>query len=271
MADSRRKKKTTKVPGGEYRETGGYRAQGPDPEREFNTAEFRTVGVISPEIIAFMKDKSVKPTFSYADVFREEHINSFVVAGITRTAILDSIQSNLTKALAEGIGFREWSRKGAGRVLGESGYLRGPKGQALSDKQRAWRLQVIYETNMRTARATGQWQRIQRTKSALPYLLYGLGPSERHRPEHAAWDGLVLDADNDFWSTHMPPNGYGCKCHVRQVTRSEADSLGVSDTPPQEYEQVKVGTRYENTPKGVHPQFAYNPGKITLAQKLGNI
>ena len=34
------------------------------------------------------------------------------------------------------------------------------------------RLQTIFSANMRSARAAGQWDRIQRTKDALPYLLY---------------------------------------------------------------------------------------------------
>lgn len=78
---------------------------------------------------------------------------------------------------------------------------------------------------MRTARAAGQWERIQRTKDTHPSLLYQLGPSKEHRPEHVEWHGLLLHVDDPFWREHFPPNGWGCKCWVRQVSRREAARL----------------------------------------------
>ena len=43
---------------------------------------------------------------------------------------------------------------------------------------------------MRVARAAGQWARIQRTKEARPYLVYELGPAEKHRPLHTRMPAL---------------------------------------------------------------------------------
>lgn len=87
------------------------------------------------------------------------------------------------------------------------------------------RLRTIYDTNMRTARSAGQWDRIQRTKRAMPYLLYTLGPSREHRAEHLKWADLCLPVDDPFWQTHIGPNGWGCKCGVRQVSKYEYDQL----------------------------------------------
>ncbi len=94
------------------------------------------------------------------------------------------------------------------------------------------RLRVVYDTNMRVARAAGQWARIQRTAEDRPYLSYNLGPAEHHRPEHEAWAGTVLPIADAWWSTHMPPNGFGCRCHVRQLSKREAERKGISDAPP---------------------------------------
>ena len=79
------------------------------------------------------------------------------------------------------------------------------------------RLRRIYNTNLRTARTAGQWDRISRNADLLPYLVYELGPSEQHREEHVAWAGLCLRVDDPWWNAHYPPNGWGCKCRVRQV------------------------------------------------------
>lgn len=87
------------------------------------------------------------------------------------------------------------------------------------------RLKTIYQSNLRSARAAGQWQRAQRTKETLPFLLYELGPSENHRDEHVKWAGTLLPVDHPWWRDHMPPNGYGCKCRARQVSRAEAERM----------------------------------------------
>ena len=93
------------------------------------------------------------------------------------------------------------------------------------------RLKVIDDTNLRTARAAGQWQRIEETKEVSPYLLYETVPSLKHREQHLAWAGLVLPVDDPLWHTHMPPNGWGCKCRVRPITQSQTKRRGVSHTP----------------------------------------
>jgi hypothetical protein len=85
------------------------------------------------------------------------------------------------------------------------------------------RLRTIYDTNMRTARSAGQWDRIQRTKRAMPYLLYTLGPSREHRAEHLKWANLCLP-DDPFWQTHIGPNGWGCKCGVRRSANTSTIS-----------------------------------------------
>ncbi len=81
-------------------------------------------------------------------------------------------------------------------------------------------------------------ERIQRTKSGLPYLLYQLGPAREHRPEHMAWHGLLLPVDDPFWHTHLPLNGWGCKCRVRQVSRAEHRRLERDGVRAPEPEQV---------------------------------
>jgi len=139
------------------------------------------------------------------------------------------------------------------------------------------RLKTIYRANMRSARAAGQWDRIQRTKAALPYLVYLLGPSEHHRPAHAAKEGMVLAVDDPFWRQWYPPNGWGCKCHVRQITRREANERGISDSPEVPMRDVlnhRTG-EIKRIPSGIDPGWERNPGLVRqrhmeqiLAEKL---
>ena len=127
---------------------------------------------------------------------------------------------------------------------------------------------------MRTARAAGQWERAQRTKRALPYLLYELGPSENHRHEHEKWAGTCLPIDDPWWKTHMTPNGWGCKCGVRQVSRSEYQSLlasgKIKTEAPNDGTKEWINKRtgeVEIIPRGIDPGWNYNPG-LNSAEKL---
>ncbi|MGL6006218.1 phage head morphogenesis protein [Aeromonas sobria] len=96
-------------------------------------------------------------------------------------------------------------------------------------------------------RAAAQWQRIQRSQRAMPYLLYQLGPSSV--PCHPQWDGVVLPVDDPWWATHFPPNSNGCKCGVRQISNYEYQKIlasGKAKTP--------------SSDDGIEPGWDFNPG-----------
>lgn len=154
------------------------------------------------EALQYFAAKGLKIGFGWEDVWKEEHSAAFTAAKIMEKDILATVRGSLERALEEGKNMREWKKEIEG-VLDKSGWSNYHGGAKLH------RFKTIYNTNMRVARAAGQWQRIQRTKELRPYLGYRLGPSERHRPQHEAWDGLNLPADDAFWSTNYPPNGHG--------------------------------------------------------------
>lgn len=213
-------------------------------------------GPIPKEVIKFLSGKSLKPGFSYLDVWKEEHAYAFTVAKVLEIDLLNTVKQSLAKSLTEGTPFEQWA-KDIEPTLTKSGWA-----SYGTEEQSPYRLRRIYETNMRTARAEGQYNRIQRTKSRRPYLQYTLGPSENHRPEHEVWDGLVLPADDPWWESHFGPLGFGCKCGVRQLSASEAQSLGVDEAPDDgtyEYTNPKTGDT-EQIPVGVDPSFNYNKG-----------
>lgn len=103
----------------------------------------------------------------------------------------------------------------------------------------------------------------------------GSGPcawSEEPREKHLAWDGLVLRHDDDWWDTHYPPNGWGCKCFVEALSVSNLMRRGKSEpdtAPPIEERTVEVGTRGPNprtvtVPEGIDPGWDYAPGQSRI-------
>lgn len=190
-----------------------------------------TPGPVPQEALAYWRRKQLKVGFDFRDVWRQEHDLQFTVAKVTSLDVLADIRASLDQALAEGVPFAQW-RKTIKPQLQKRGWW-GPRevidettGEiTTTNLSSPRRLRTVYENNLRPARAAGQWERIQRTRRALPYLLYQIGPSIEHRVEHVAWHGTCLPADDPWWATHMPMNGWGCKCHVRQVGRAEYERL----------------------------------------------
>lgn len=218
----------------------------------------RSPGPIPKEALAYFIAKGIKPGFRYTDVWREKHNIAFTIAKMMEVDILTTVQESLAKALEDGIPFEEW-RKDIKPMFDRSGWT-----EYNPERAELHRMKVIYQTNMRSARSVGQWDRIQRTKKTQPYLQYNLGPSKRHRPVHVTWAGLVLPADHPFWDEAYPPNGYGCKCWILQMSKRRADSAGgVSRAPPrvtEPWKNPKTG-EVEFVRKGIQPGFDHNPGK----------
>jgi hypothetical protein len=122
---------------------------------------------------------------------------------------------------------------------------------------------VIYDTNLRTAHTEGQWQRIQETKDAFPYLMYSGGHSAHPRHQHLSWNGLVLPVDDPFWQAHTPVKAWNCKCRVIQQTEGMLARKGIQPgTSPKidEYTYTNKRTgQIQKIPAGVDPAFHYPP------------
>lgn len=240
--------------------------------------------LIPKEALTWLKAKKLKPGFDYRDVWKEEHSAAFTVAKMTQLDLLADVRALVEDALESGQTFAEFRE-----VLRPLLVKRGWWGQQLMDDPLTGetrpvqlgsdrRIRTIYQTNMRTARAAGQWERIERTKRAMPYLLYTLGPSLEHRDEHLKWANLCLPVDNPFWRTHFVPNGWGCKCGIRQVSRSEYEDLNASGRITTEAPDIKLVNwvnkrtgEEERIPEGIDPGWNYNPGtgrQTILARQL---
>jgi uncharacterized protein with gpF-like domain len=230
--------------------------------------------IIPQEALEWFKRKGIKPSFDYLDVWKQEHTNAFTVAKMLNADLLVDVKQIVQDAIEQGQTFEQF-RDVLKPLLVKSGWwgvqqMVDPYSEETRPVQLGseGRLKTIYKTNMRTARSAGQWERIQKTKRALPYLLYQLGPSEQHRMEHVKWNGVLLPADDPWWDVHMTPNGWGCKCWIRQVSQFEANKLTeggkVSTTAPPSKDKQWVNKRtgeVEVLPVGIEPGWNYNPGK----------
>ncbi|PTE15941.1 phage minor head protein [Pseudogemmobacter blasticus] len=225
-----------------------------------------------PEASRFFRNKGLRPAFSWEDVEPEEHAVAFTVAKMTELDLLEAARDEAQKALDAGVPLeafqKSWRTNPKLADWWGRREMEDPLTGEIVDAQLGSprRLKTIYDANLRSARAAGQWERIERTKAAFPFLEYRLGPSETHRPHHADKAGMILPVDSPFWEEWMPPNGWGCKCWVRQVTKAEAGRRGVSDMPDVQdriWQNKRTGDR-QLVPVGIDPGWQRNPGKLRL-------
>lgn len=240
------------------------------------------------EVTDFFDQKVLRPGFSWQDVWGQEHAYAFTVAKAVELELLTTFKTSISTALATGQTFETW-RAGLMPQLGAIGWdmprpVADPTGQQPPrdvDFAGPRRLRTIFQANMASARSAGQWNRAQRTKAAFPYVLYVRTASAEPRLEHLTWVGIILPIDDAWWSTHWPPNGWGCKCSIRQITARERAKLlamtpepgGISYTdavpdngPPRTFTNSRTG-EVTSVPAGIDPGWGGNPG-LDRAQTL---
>ncbi len=212
------------------------------------------------EAINHLRQKLNITTEHWDDMLKEIRGKAFTIAGATKLALLQDLRGAVDKAVADGESIGQFRNRFDGIIKEHGWEFRG---------NYAWRTRVIYDTNLRTAHMAGKWEQIQRGKATRPYLQYRTASDKRVRPEHAQWDDLILPVDDPFWDTHYPPNGWGCRCTTRTLSRREMErkSLKVDDTPEiikTERTNTRTGEVYGQVPEGIDVGWDYNVGKAWL-------
>lgn len=168
------------------------------------------------EAIRFFERKGYQIGFDFRDVWQEEHARSFTVAKVMRQDLLETIRAEVAKGLEDGIPF-ETFRTNLTPILQREGWwgvkdvvdpLTGDTVPAELGSPR--RLRIIFNTNLRTARAAGRWERIERNKKRRPFLRYSQVQRPTKRDAHAEWHGLIRPVDDPVWDKIYPPNGFNC-------------------------------------------------------------
>lgn len=232
--------------------------------------------VLPEEAIAFFRAKGFAISFSWQDVFREEHVRAFTVAKAMSRDLLEDIRAAVDDAIANGTTFADFQRDlrpvlEARGWWGKQMMLDPATGRhELAQLGSPRRLRTIFDTNIRTAYQAGKWERIQRTKRAFPYLEYSSVMDGRERPEHHAWDGVILPVDDPWWDTHYGPCDWNCRCTAVPRSQRMLDRMGrtVDAAPPPANPPVAWTNNRTGetgiTEKGIGKGWDYNVGKEYL-------
>ena len=203
------------------------------------------------EAVAFFRAKLNLTTARWDEIWQGEHAGAFTVAGAMRDAMLDDFRKAVDKAISQGTTLEDF-RKDFDTIVARYGWS--------YNGSRNWRSEVIYKTNIRTAYMAGRWQQLTspELRQLKPYLEYRHGDSRNPRLQHVAWDGLILAADDPWWQTHYPPNGWGCKCKVFAAGPRDLERAG--KTGPDTAPEIKIDPA-TGAPVGIDKGWAYNVGQ----------
>lgn len=245
------------------------------------------MALIPKQALDYIKNKKLKPAFSYKDVWNEEHAAAFTVAKAMQLDVLSDIKNAVEKAIEKGTTFEQF-KKELKPTLMQKGWwgkkemtdpLTGETITAQLGSDR--RLKTIYSTNLRSAYQKGQYDRTMES-DLHPYLMYRIGASVHHREQHLKWNNLILPKDDPLWNSIFPPNGYGCKCYTVAVTearKQKYEQNGVPAYNPDTQKTVRVPVQttapkpsyrnyfnerkgtLERIPQGIMPGFNWNQGQ----------
>lgn len=210
------------------------------------------------EAETFFRDKVRIPTRHWDDLKKGQHARGFMIAGAQRDDMLCDFQGALRKAIEQGTTLEAF-RADFDQIVSRYGWS--------YNGGRGWRTRVIYDTNLRTSYMAGRYKQMTDPDvlAYRPFWRYRHGDSQRPRPQHLAWHGLVLAHDDGFWTSHYPPNGWGCKCSVEALSGRDMDRLGKSgpDQAPPMVIDPKTGA-----PVGIDKGWDYNVGEAAYGKKL---
>jgi SPP1 gp7 family putative phage head morphogenesis protein len=267
-----------------------------------NNVDLRAAMKMAPkDAVAYFRSKGYEITDQWQEMRGANHAKAFTVAKAMRMDILQDIRGAVDEALAEGVTEREFVKRLAPKLKAKGWWGKETWKDAKGNDREVqlgspWRLKTIYRTNLQTAYMAGRYRRQLASVSTRPYWQYVAVIDSRTRPSHRAMNGRVFRWDDPIWQYLYPPNGWGCRCRVRNLTERQLEREGLTVESGADYierVQREAGTNVQtgevitmdhsvvNLPGGesMSPDvgWAYNPGASAfgvdagIAQKLGQV
>lgn len=177
--------------------------------------------VKAPDIEAWLLARDPQAIGSWRDMGADEYARSFTAAQTAGYDVIDDLYFGIVDNVARGGTEQDFANL-VTPILRDKGWLGGDANEIAN------RVRLIYDTNLRLARASGRWQHYQAGKQAAPYVR-GITVGDervRHPPkskhsDHRAFDGIVLPLDHPFVAEYWTPLGFRCRCQWVQMTRSQ--------------------------------------------------
>lgn len=163
------------------------------------------------EAIDYFRRKLNLSPAQFAQLSEAARAKAFTIGGGATRQARQSIKDLLSDALEQGLTLREFQAE-AENVLDRVG---------LSERT-PWYWETVYRTNLQTSYQVGRWKQMTDPDvlAERPYLRYVSARLPTSRASHVDKHGIVLPAEDSFWATWYPPNGFNCYCSATSVSES---------------------------------------------------
>lgn len=223
---------------------------------------------LSPEnAVKYFKSKGYIFSFDWFEVWQEAHNRAFTVAKVMRMDILQTIRNEVQRSLDEGTTIQEFRRNLEptlksmgwwGRQLVIDPNTGAARSVLLGSPKR---LETIYRTNLNVAYAVGRHKEMEEVTDYRPYWRYVAVIDPSTRDSHAALHNKVFRHNDPIWRKIYPPNDWGCRCGVENLTKEEVEELGLT---------VSLGSQIpkKDLNEAIPAEWRYNPAETAYIPDL---
>jgi SPP1 gp7 family putative phage head morphogenesis protein len=195
---------------------------------------------LEPEAaLAHLQAKGAQVSGAWREWLNGQHAQAFTVANVAKLDVVQDIQASLAKALKEGQSLQQWKdglipelqRKGWWQRDGSTAQLQAAgrvnEQGVIAKGLTPHRLKTIFQTNMQSAYMAGRYAEMMDQAQERPYWQYVAILDSKTRPAHRALNGKTFRYDDKAWGAFYPPNGFNCRCRVRNFSEREVSSRGI--------------------------------------------
>lgn len=100
--------------------------------------------------------------------------------------------------------------------------------QGVTTKYNETWLRTEYDSAIASSQNAARWVQFTADKNDIPFIEYQTVGDSNVRESHQLLDGIKRMVDDSFWSTHYPPNGWGCRC---EAVQAPGVKVGTQDIP----------------------------------------
>lgn len=147
---------------------------------------------------------------------------AWTIAGVAQLSVVQQVWDSMGKALERGTSFADWKKGALGPIVQAWGSPDSP------------RVETTFRNGVQSALNRGRYQQMTApaVKRFRPFWMYDAILDSRTTPICRELDGIVLDQEDHFWDTHIPPLHHRCRAGVRSLRRAEAEKRGIRTRAP---------------------------------------
>jgi SPP1 gp7 family putative phage head morphogenesis protein len=196
------------------------------------------------------------PAEEFAELQESEREYAFTVAAVAQADLVAEVYTALERAIETGSTLEDFKAEVGARLE-----------EAWSGSAAGGRIETIFRTNVNSAYNAGRHAvfTAPAVKEARPYWRFDSIDDDLRDDECADADGTILPQDDPWWTEHIPPLHFNCRCSFTSLSEEQARDEGIDDEGP----DVDAGDGFGRAPS--EPGEDWDPLESERPAAVGDI